>query len=333
MRVSSSIKSGASRTSIIVATALLLAGCSFKGFNAQNQAANQPAPKPTNKDVLVYKHSTLMYRSADHSTPDAFVYIAPGFDSSKPVHLVIYNHGMMNNLNEVEELWKVKDGVKLAPPNTVVMLPEWAEDPEALSDRSGRFTEPGFFRKMLGEVLGKTPELANLKVDDINKISIVSYSGGWKATGAELYDNNLDNKIIGVSFFDSLYRGNILDRWLKENIQQIALNKKHYHNYYFHTYPQSRQQLKRIQAMLEQTKVEQPRVALDFANGKEVMKADTIADNGLVFKNSLIFDDTHHGHASCAYIYFPQEMKALAIKYQRGQAGDQLAAAKPKPVI
>jgi hypothetical protein len=333
MRSSSSFFSNAARTSIIVATAMLMVGCNFRGFNAQDKTANQTAAKPTNKDVLMYKHSTLMYRSADHSTPDAFVYIAPGFDNAKPVHLVIYNHGMMNNLNEVEELWKLKDAIKYAPPNTVVVLPEWAQDPEALSDRSGRFTEPGFFRKMLGEILGKTPELAYLKVDDINKMSIVSYSGGWKATGAELYNNNLEPKIVGVSFFDSLYRGNLLDPWLKKHIHEIALNKMHYHNYYFHTYPQSKQQLKRIQAMLEQSKVEQPRVALDFANGNEVMKPDTIADNGLVFKNSLIFDDLHHGHASCAFIYFPQEMKALALKYQRGLTGEQIAASKQKPLI
>lgn len=333
MFASSSFVSTSVRTSIIVATAISLAVCIALQPKQQVVSSAPPAPKPTNKDVLFYKFDTLTNRSAVHTTPDAFVYIAPGFDKEKPVHLVIYNHGMMNNLNEVEELWKVTDGVRNAPPNTVVVMPEWAQDPEALSDRSGRFNDPGFFRKMLAEILGKTPELAYLNVDDIQKISIVSYSGGWKPTSAEVYKNDLEPKVVSISFFDSLYHTNLLDPWLQRHIHEIALNQKQYHNFYNDTYTESMEQLHRIKAMLASANIEQPRMVIDSDRTQEVMDAKVIADNGLVFKHSQMLDDLHHPHSMCSYVYFPQEMKAFNIRYQRGQTGTQVAQANQKPTL
>src|SRR5206468_3402085 len=108
-------------------------------------------------------------------------------------------------------------------------------------------------------------------------------------------------------------------------------NKMQYHNYYFHTYPQTLAQLKRVQKMIEASKIENPKIALDFANGQQVLDHKVIADNGIVYKGSLIATATHEGHPSTAFVYFPQEMKAFSVRYERDHNGQQLAEGKPKP--
>ena len=276
----------------------------------------EPEPQVTTK-TLKYELFDLKHRTGDHSTPDAVVFIAPGFDQTQPVDLVIYNHGMMNNVSEVVDQWEIEKQIPLAPPNTVVIMPEWATNPSQLSLEAGDFHKPGFFRAMLTEILSKTPELKAVKPDDLNKISIVSYSGGWNATATQIYKNGFEPKIVSVSMFDSLYKGKILDPWIEKNLDNFASGKKQYHNFYFHTYPYALQQLARIKKMIAQKNIQIPDMIHDTADPKAVMKESRIADNSIVFKNTMIYDDKFSGHQSTAYVYFPQVLKSMAIRQEK----------------
>ncbi len=53
-----------------------------------------------------------------------------------------------------------------ADSNTIVVVPEWQTKPDTRSSPTdAKFHEPQFFRKMLTEIMSKTPPLHNLKID------------------------------------------------------------------------------------------------------------------------------------------------------------------------
>jgi hypothetical protein len=319
----------ASRTIFLFAVALLITGCQSHPFNTPKNTAAAPVKKLNDK-VLTYKLEDLNYRTADHLTPDAIVYVAKGFDSEKPIHLIVYNHGMMNDLNQAHDIWTMEKHMEYASPNTVLVMPEWAKVPSELSLNAGPFYKPGFFRNMLTEILSKVPELANTKLESLKDISIASFSGGWRPSMAEIYDNGLEDQITGLFLFDSLYKGNGFDRWLEKNIKQLASGEKQYHNYFFHTYPQSFSQMRRVQKMLTASAVQNPLILRDTIRQHEVLPAQKIAKYSIVYKNTMLSDEKFTGHQAAAQVYLPEVLKSLSIRQAQGQT--QVASTGKNPV-
>lgn len=288
-------------------------------------ALESPRSRQIFAEAKMYKLEDLKYRSADHSTPDAIVYITPDFDGSKPINLMIYNHGMMTNLIDVEETWKISQAVKDAPPNTVLVAPEWAAKPREISANAGSFHKPGFFRNHLEEVFSRVPELADKSIDrDVANITLTSFSGGLYVLGSELYKNGLEDKVKAVALFDSLYKTGVIEPWLKKNIRALAGGEKQYYNFYFHTYPRSNQQAKMVKKLLEQNKIE-PTTCMrwDTDSPNAIMKADRIANRPIIFKYSINGDEKITGHNAVPMYYIPQFMKAMSQKQQA-----QMVAAK-----
>lgn len=272
------------------------------------------APPVLNRNVVQRKHYRLQYRSANHSTPDAIVLIAPGFDKTKPVHLIIYNHGLMDNLDEAVDIWSLDKSLKNAAPNTVMILPEWAQNPEDYSSRAGRFHEPGRFRNMLDEIFSKTPELQTLKVADVADMAIHTYSGGFRATHTQIHKNGLEPKIRSLTLFDSLYRSNMFDEWLNAHIEELAAGEMQFHNFFFDTDEESLALLGRMKQMLARHNISHPSMVVDIKQPESVMDAQTIADNGIVFKFTKIYTELHTAHQSSANIYFPKAVEALNLR-------------------
>ncbi|HEY9785217.1 MAG TPA: hypothetical protein V6D17_07435, partial [Candidatus Obscuribacterales bacterium] len=190
--------------------------------NFSKAQTGEQQEQQANKITLVRRLEDLDNRTADHSTPDAIVYIAPGYDWRSPINLIIFNHGMMTNLEDVEQTWKISQAVQAAPPNTVLIAPEWAQDPKALSSKAGRFHQPGFFRNMLYEIFSKVPELKDRSIDrDVSQITLASFSGGLYALATELEKNGIKHKVKSIALFDSLYKTGVLDGWLKENVKAL----------------------------------------------------------------------------------------------------------------
>jgi hypothetical protein len=315
--------------SAVAIPALLIPGLCQSLDNAipQDLAATQAlAPPAPNFNVIQRKHYKLQHRSANHSTPDAIVLIAPGFDKTRPVHLIIYNHGLMDNLDEAVSIWSLDKRIKHAAPNTVMILPEWAENPEEYSSRAGRFHEPGRFRAMLEEIFSKTPELRSLKIGDLDDIAIHTYSGGFRATHTEIHKNGMESKIRSLSLFDSLYRSNMFDEWLSRHIGELASGRMQFHNFFFDTDEESLALLGRLKQMLAQNGIKNPSLVVDLKRPESVMDAQTIANHGIVFKFTKIYTDTHTAHQSAANVYFPKEVDALTLRraIAAGQASPQM---------
>jgi hypothetical protein len=311
-----------------------LTACTNGNFLAFGNKNDQQQQKQTNHDVLAYSLDDMDHRVADHTSPDAMVYIAPGYDRTKPIHLVVYNHGMMTNLNDVEKGWQIGKAMKDAAPNTVLFAPEWAVNPSALSDKAGKFHDPNFFRGMLEEAFSKVPELKGRSLNDVKEIRLTSFSGGLYPLTSELERNGLEAKVESVTLFDSLYKGNALDAWLKKNIVALSKGEKQYQNFYFHTWPASLQQMKRVQKMLADAKVDHASTKFDTADAYSVMEPLTIGSKGIVYKYSMAgIDDNTIGHNAVPKTYIPQFLKAASYMGPQGVKLAERAQVKVKRIM
>lgn len=266
--------------------------------------------------VEVYEHMRLQHRTAAHKTPDALVLIAAEFDDRLPIHLLIYNHGLTNDVREAARIWRLREQMTHAPANTVVVLPEWAARPQEFSIKAGRFHEPGFFAAMLKEIMSKTPGLRNMTFADIETIGVITYSGGNSAAVTEIERNGLGSKITNVTLYDSLYKPYAFDSWLKRNIRQLASNQKQFHNFFFDTRKNSLDQLRRVKQMRASAGIKDASMVSDLNQSRTVLDAKTIAANGIVFKYSSLRNLRNIAHMSVPFTYFPKSLQALKHRRQ-----------------
>jgi hypothetical protein len=104
----------------------------------------------------------LSHRTSDAKTPDAMVVIPPNFDKNKPVNLVIYNHGWYDTASSSLKHADLEAQMKNAPPNTVLIVPEWQTKPGSSgsgASNEGRFGNENFVSGMVQDVFNNTPEL------------------------------------------------------------------------------------------------------------------------------------------------------------------------------
>lgn len=311
-------------TPISIALAALIAigsltGCSNNGKFDFLAFWKKQAPQQAKREVLAYSLEDMDTRVADHTSPDAMVYISPVYDRKQPIHLVVYNHGMMTNLTDVEKMWQLSKAMKNAAPNTVLFAPEWAVNPAALSADTGTFSQPGHFKAMLVEAFGKVPELQGRSLNDVKDIRLTSFSGGLYSLLTELEKNGLEDKVLSVTLFDSLYKGFSLDNWLKKNITELASGKKQYQNFYFHTWPASLQQMTRVKKMLNQAKVAHASTKFDTADAFSLMDSDKLASKGIVYKYTMVgIDKNTIGHNAVPKTYIPVFLKAAGYMGPEG---------------
>jgi len=290
-----------------------LTSCGLGHLKAQKQTVQKQAAA----NVEMYGLEDMDHRVADHGTPDALVYLSPGYDKTKPIHLVIYNHGMMTDLKQVEDTWKISEFMKQAGPNTVLIAPEWAVHPHDLSSDAGDFNKAGFFKDMLTEVFQKVPELQGRSLNDVSEIQLSSFSGGLYALVSELEKNGLEDKVQTITLYDSLYNGHALDNWLQKNIADLSADKKQYYNFYFHTWPASVQQMHRIKQMLAAKKLPIHCLRCDLEDPHTVMPPEKVATRSIVFKNTMANIDTvFTGHMATPRTYIPVVLKAMALRQQ-----------------
>jgi hypothetical protein len=152
---------------LFVAAALAVGACAVIA-NADTIKSTMFSHEPS-KTKLVQHNVTLVAKThrlmnlknsvAKHKTPDAIVYVPAGYDYDAPLNVLIYNHGLTNDVDQCYEFWELDKAMRYAPKNTVMIIPEWATDPHAYSSAAGRYHDPGFFRNMLTEIMANTPEL------------------------------------------------------------------------------------------------------------------------------------------------------------------------------
>lgn len=253
-------------------------------------------------------------RSADHNGPDAVVRLPKNFDPNKPINIVVYNHGWGDTVQSSFRNTNMGTQMDEAPPNTVLVLPEWQRVAGASSGDQGRFRETNRFRNFLQEVLDKTPELKGKTLNDVKNLDIISHSAGDNATLSEVNNNGLERKITSITLLDSMYNTTTgFDNWLRLNINDLANGSKQFRNIYFDKAAPSRAQADRVREMLRSAGHNSNLVYQEDRRGLPVMTADELAKNSIVFKYSEIGGAGAHGHIPKIYIA-PVEGAAKKIR-------------------
>lgn len=283
------------------------------GGERRGERGREAVERPSSRATLraeKFELFDLQHRTGKHETPDALVYVPAGFDPEKPVRLVIYNHGLTSNVREAFNNSQLKEQLDAAPPNTVLIVPEWAENPEAYSQRAGRFHNPGFFRGMLDEIMAKTPALAGLRVDQVGDIAIMSHSGGYNAAMSQIYKNGLYDKVTSVTLLDSLYNGRGFDRWIQDNIYDLSVGRKRFQNIFSGTAEESKAQASRVETMLLAAGLPKSSMLKDYSRGNQVLDDHTLRQYGIVFKYSSARVNNRNAHNSVTNLYVGKASRA-----------------------
>lgn len=281
---------------------------------------SQPAfekPREVTDAAQTHRLFDLKHRTAAHSSPDALVYIPAGFDTSSPIRLIVFNHGLTNTVDDVLEIWQLDKHMHLAAPNSVLVIPEWALDPKAYSSKAGPFHNRGFFRNMLQEIMSKVPPLSVRTLDDIASIDIMAFSGGFRAARSEMMSNDLDDKIRSLALLDSLYEPDYFDEWLTKNAQALAHGDKVYYNFFFDTAGNTQKQIRTLERILKTQNLPRDFVYKDTENPESVLPLATIETHGIVYKWTTISTPNFISHQQVVNTYFPLVLKALTAREKK----------------
>lgn len=250
----------------------------------------------------------LDHRAADHNTPDAVVRLPADFDPTKPIHLVIYNHGWGSNVQTAFTDNKLDEQMAQAPPNTVLIVPEWQRKAGANSGDQGNFENEGLFKNMVEEIFSKTPDLQGKTLKDVDKIGIFAHSAGFGPTETELNKNGIKDKVTSITLLDALYDNHGFDDWIKENAKELSAGTKRFYNFFNDTSKYSNQLIARMKDLAPGTPV-----LVDLNNGDKIMDAQTIASHSVIIKFSSATVPDLGPHWSMPHFYVaPVEAAAKA---------------------
>ena len=259
----------------------------------------------------IREYHNLRYRSANHgSAPDAVLRIPENFDPNKPFDVVVYNHGFYSTAKSSIPYNDLDNLMRKAPPNTLLILPEWQVSPSAKSSNQGRFSRDNQFRNMLQEVFDKTPELKGKSVNDIAGIHILSHSAGHNAANSELYSNDLGDKVRTVVDLDSQYNPRAYDRWIQNNIDDIACGNKRFYSIGYDKSYATRSLSDRVGDMLRRAGFRK-NIMKDFKNPMHTLSGSTFRDNSLVFKTSEATLKGRGAHMSMPELYVDEILESL----------------------
>lgn len=258
----------------------------------------------------------LNNRASNHGGPDAVVHIPRGFDPTKPVNVVIYNHGFGSTASSAYRDNQLGQAMANAPPNSILVVPEWQSNPSSRSGDQGRLRQPGMFNNMLQEVFDRTDGLRGKRIDQVNSISIFAHSAGYGPLETQLYNNGLGSKVTNVTMLDAMYRPNGLDRWLKDNIRELHAGTKTFTNIFNGTAAASRDQAQRIRGMLNAAGLPTSSMVEDN-NGSQPLNSARMADKSIVFKFSSQSQGTQGPHFAIPSQYFGPVLDAASRRRRR----------------
>ena len=271
-------------------------------------------------DADVLEISNMTNRSAPHATPDAVVRIPKDFDPSKPIHLLIYNHGWYDNVSSSYRSAHLGDAMANAEPNTILVLPEWQAEAGAANGKQGAFTNHDMFQNMLTEIFQKTPALKGKSLNDVDTIDIISHSAGYGPTESELYQNEIARKVTSVTLLDSLYDNKGFDPWIQDNLADLSSGAKQFNNIFYGTVKYSEQLSDRIKKMLTTAKLPTSSIFEDddVKDGKTTIGASVLSGHSIVVKYSNATIDKLDPHMSLPNIYTSVVEEAIKTRRSAG---------------
>lgn len=219
-------------------------------FTPPNEAPDRPPAQRTNSPERLIT-MRLDNRIGPIRTPDAMVYLPPGFNPAQRYDVVLFNHGLSSTAESSVRKFNLIEQMKKGHPQTVLIVPEWQLQPGSRNHLQGRFSQEGFFTNMLKEIIQKTPELAQGGMNAMERMHIFSHSAGYTPTGTILNKNpEVAAKVYSVTMLDSLYSDTVMP-WIQANQQALANGEKQFRNIYgSETQANSQQQQARLKQMM-----------------------------------------------------------------------------------
>ncbi len=265
-------------------------------FTPSEAKVERMEPLATNASNLEAKKYELNLKHSVHGTraADAVVLLPKNFDATKPINLVIYNHGWRDSASSSFRNANLQEQMKAAPPNTVLIVPEWQVNPgaqKASGNQQGAYASKDFATKMVQDAFDKIPELKGKTLADVRHVGLISHSAGFIPTKSQLAANpELSKKVNSVTLLDSLYDTHGFNGWIKSNIADLATGQKKFQNIFgSSTHGQS----------MEQAKF----VARELAAHKGERRSD---------KPGVLFKPTSEGHMEIPKKYVRSVMEAAS---------------------
>ncbi len=272
---------------------------------------------PAEDWAKVYVIHRLKHRAALHETPDALVRIPSDFDLTKPIRLIIYNHGFGTNVQSIYTDSQLGQQLHNADANTVLLLPEWQAQADSRNGNQGRFNQVGMFRAMLKEIFKLIPELHDRKLSDIGAIDIASHSAGYAATMTEIYKNNLDSRIRSIALLDALYTDDGFNNWVTANLDALRRGKKQFYNVFFDsTKGHSKDLAEMVKRLWKPDQDKNISMLVDYSDSDRVLSADNLEGKSVAFIYSTKCIDGLEQHFSIPRLYFGV-LEQAAQKFQR----------------
>jgi len=278
-------------------------------------------PKPAEKPDVPARAFTmdLKNHAANHGKPDALVYLPRNFDPEKPINLVIYNHGWRSTATSSYKNERLGDQMTGAPPNTVLVIPEWQRNPGAENGDQGALAGQGKYAAMLQEIMNKTPGLKGKNISDLESINIVSHSAGYNPTTKMIYDPTIGPKVKSLTMLDSAYNGPALNGWLAKNARELASGEKQFINIFNDTTKESLAQAKFVKETLGKAGLSPALVQEDYKNGKRPISKETVGANGIIFKRSDLTTGGSGAHGAMPKLFFSTVLEGANLRRQRGR--------------
>jgi hypothetical protein len=195
----------------------------------------------------VYQFS-LPHKSGNHSTPDMVVRVPGNFDPSKPIHLVVFNHGLYDNCDTAFRNFNLDEHMKTAPANTILVCPEWMAAPphtrnmgaEGRNSSQGNFAQSGMFRTMLNDTFAqlasRNAAFRGITLDNVSDINIVAHSAGGTPAVTEMSaSNGLSEKVTKVTLLAAYYSSvteQFFSKWISDHREQLARSERKFYNFY-----------------------------------------------------------------------------------------------------
>ena len=251
----------------------------------------------------------LQNRAANHGGADALVYVRKDFDPTKPVHLLIYNHGFGSTVSSALERNGIKEMMANAQANTILLLPEWQANPGTRRGSSGTFAQSNKFTNMVEEIMEKTPALHGATLRNVDRIDIIAHSAGYAPTEAEIYNNpDLSARTRSVTLLDSLYDRHGFDKWLSDNIEDLSTGRKQFFNFSnSSTSENSQEQARLVASMLHHKGLSVRNYVADYGSSKG--HVDRHANE--MAKSSIVFASTSTEHLKIPEQYIGPALAAL----------------------